>query len=62
MSYGEDYYYDLRPSEEGEWVRLEIVGRMEVCPVCGFKELLTDSPSGRMCSSCYEGIFAEGEV
>jgi len=62
MAYGEDYYLDLRPSEEGERIRLEIVGRMEICPVCGFKALLTDSPKGRMYSSCYEGIFAEEEI
>ena len=62
MAYGEDYYLDLRPSEEGERIRLEIVGRMEICPVCGWKGLLSETPSGRMCSVCVEGIFCEEEA
>ena len=54
----------LRPPTLGRGgkEKLEIVGRMEVCPVCGWKGLLTDSPKGRMCSSCIEGIFAEEEI
>ncbi len=59
MGYGENIFIDLRPSEEGERERIEITNRMETCPVCGMRERLIDSPKGRMCNVCYEGIFAE---